>query len=330
MAKDGKDASDAAFTSILSNNPNLATEHPDDFARVQLGLTSYYEDLGKHREAIEAAKKGIAVACRDRNILIELKIRLAFNYRMVKDYAGSIAQLEALARDYPEHASAWQLDVVKVYEDQGRYKEAIAVLDKIGDTYREERESVLYAKAGLLVRQMADYENGIRVAETFLTDYPDSVHTEAVKGMLVLALGKLGRQQEADAFSKTASHKAKETDYKSIEDMLYIQNQPAQAREACKKLQNAGAGSRDARLEFLSANCIYVEGNWSTARDAFQSFYDHYPVGKYHAQAKYYIGDCCMRLEDKAAGQKAFQEIAEAFSNTLWSEVAMSRLIASE
>jgi len=125
-----------------------------------------------------------------------------------------------------------------------------------------------HLQLGLLYYGKADYENALSSYKHVVSDYPES--SEAKEALLGI--------------------KNIYVDLNKVDDYFAYAKQNA-------SIENISYAEKDS-LTYLSAEKIYMTGNWSKSVGLFNNYLKNYSDGKFLVNAHYYRGDCFYRTNN--------------------------------
>lgn len=227
-----------------------------------------------------------------------LKLRLALSYIRTHDYAQARVHLADILNNHPNDPLAKYavVNIAGCMIKLGQADDALAFLDDLGSRRPDMAQEILVAKA----ETIATYANR---------------RTEALN-----LIRGLQSQSLSDSLSREARY---------VEAILLLVD-PSQTSLCAGILdgliQEAPDDPRADAWKFHRTLCLVSDKDWSAAREAFNQFCKDYPESDYCARAKYYEGDCCARLGDRAGAKSIFAGVVSNYPGTSWAKAASVRV----
>ncbi len=220
----------------------------------------------------------------------------AFVLGLQRDYNGKISALDQLMTKYPQ--SQYYDDALyekgRALSMLNRETEAIPVLEKLLKNYSG---SLLAQKAGLQLGQMYYNTNqpqkAIQAYKNVVKDYPETEESRvAIQSM--------------------------EGVYKDINDI----------NSYATYVNSLGSGmkitsSKQDSLTYLAAENVFMKGQKSSSKQAFNSYLQSFPKGFYSGDAHYYLGAIALDEKNNATALSEFKQTIEG-GNSRFTEEALT------
>ncbi len=221
----------------------------------------------------------------------------AFCLGLMKDYNGKINLLKQLTVKYPQsqYCDDAYFEIARAYVNLNQLDDAIYNFKLVKERYPK---GTLAPKAmlqlGLLYYNRGDYENSMAFYKRVVNEYPRTADaTEALAGLRNIYMDK----SDFDGYMAYAS---------TLGDFA-----------------RPDTHEQDSLL-YLSAERLYLKGDFKQAQPAFQKYLKGLPNGRYSLNAYYYLGDCYYRDNNQAEALKMFSYVAEQPRN-IFTEDALLR-----
>ncbi|MCQ2375672.1 MAG: tetratricopeptide repeat protein [Salinivirgaceae bacterium] len=178
-----------------------------------------------------------------------------------------------------------------------------------------------------MIIDSADF--AIKDFDNIVDNYSNSSYV--IKSMLQLGLIHYaeGRNQNAIEYFKAVIDKYPGTS-ESREAMSSLKNIYVDMNQVDDYFAYAQgrAGGADVNMEerdslvYMSAEKVYMSGNWERANDLFTKYLTEYPTGKFTLNAHFYRGDCAFKQEQDSLAKQDFLYVVEKPKN-IFSEAAL-------
>lgn len=221
----------------------------------------------------------------------------AFCLGLMKDYNGKIELLKQLIAKYPQsqYCDDAYFEIARSNVALNRLDEAIYNFKLVKERYPS---GTLAPKAmlqlGLLYYNLGDFDNSTAFYKRVVNEYPrTSDAADALAGLRNIYMDK----SDFDGYMTYTS---------TLGDFARVDNQEQDS------------------LLFLSAERLYLRGDFNQALPAFQKYIKALPNGRYALNAYYYLGDCYYRAQNMQDALQQFEYVA-AQSRNLFTEDALLR-----
>lgn len=180
----------------------------------------------------------------------------------------------------------------------------------------------------------AHYDEGVRVLERFVGDYPASpLRAQALSDMGLAYLNLGDKEKSLACYDRVVAAAPQSAEAKgAMEGIRDIYVSQGDVESYFAYAEKAGLESdvttvaRDS-LTFASAQQRYVAGEHESAAKALRNYVDHYPKGYYRTDALYYLSDCYLRLDQRDQAIETLTALAARGTNN-YTATALERLTA--
>lgn len=221
----------------------------------------------------------------------------SFCLGLLRDHYGKINNLKQLINRYPQspYCDDAYFEIARAYVALNQLDDAIYNFKLVKERYPK---GTLAPKAmlqlGLLYYNRSDYDNSMAFYKRVVNEYPRTADaTEALAGLRNIYMDK----SDFDGYMAYTA---------SLGDFARIDN-----------------AEQDSLL-YVSAERLYLRGEFKQALPAFQKYLQALPAGRFALNAYFYLGDCFYREPNAAEALKLFTYVAEQPRN-LFTEDALLR-----
>ena len=221
----------------------------------------------------------------------------SFCLGLLRDHNGKINNLKQLISRYPQspYCDDAYFEIARAYVALNQLDDAIFNFKLVKDRFPK---GTLAPKAmlqlGLLYYNRSDYENAMAFYKRVVNEYPrTSDATEALAGLRNIYMDK----SDFDGYMTYTS---------TLGDFARIDNVEQDS------------------LLYVSAERLYLRGEFKQALPAFQKYLQALPAGRFALNAYYYLGDCFYREQNQPEALRLFTYVADQPRN-LFTEDALLR-----
>lgn len=254
---------------------------------------SYFVDRA-FNPAIENYRKAAATALTAADYAM---FQESFCMGLLKDHRGKINNLQQLINRYPQspYCDDAYFEIARAYVALNQLDDAIYNFKLVKERYPK---GTLAPKAmlqlGLLYYNRSDYDNSMAFYKRVVNEYPRTADaSEALAGLRNIYMDK----SDFDGYMAYTA---------TLGDFARIDNREQDS------------------LLYVSAERLYLRGEFKQALPAFQKYLQALPAGRFALNAYYYLGDCFYREPNRAEALKLFTYVADQPRN-LFTEDALLR-----
>lgn len=243
----------------------------------------------------------------------------------IECYASSMA-MNTPERYYAEYQRAITLGV------QGNSSQKISALAAIVASDRGDYVDAATYELGHSYIIDEKYNDGVKVLQKFVADYPSSSYHLQALSDLGLAYMNLGNKDKAlEYYDRVVKASPQSSQSKSalqgIRD-IYIERGDADAYFDYAQKQglesNVSSMTRDS-LSYVAAQKLYLDNKIPEASASLKGYLMNYPNGYYRNDALFFLSDCYVREEMEAEAIETLSELA-AQGPTQYSERVLDKL----
>jgi len=233
-------------------------------------------------------------------------IRIADCYFVSRDYNGAeqyynqAVKLDTFDMDYALFQKGFSLGLIK------QYQEKIKTLTSLLETRKQSN----YAADALFERARSyvlidSTTNAINDFKRLLVEFPSSSYVKKTHLQLgLLYYGKADYENALSSYKHVVSDYPESSEAKEAllgikniyVDLNKVDDYFAYAKQNAS-IENISYAEKDS-LTYLSAEKIYMTGNWSKSVGLFNNYLKNYSDGKFLVNAHYYRGDCFYRTNN--------------------------------
>lgn len=214
-----------------------------------------------------------------------------------KDYRGKISQLEKLINQYPQspYCDNAYYEIGRAYVAMDLIKDAIYNYKIVKERYPK---GSLAPKAmlqlGLLYYNNGEFDNSMAFYKRVVNEYPSTPEAN-------------------DALAGLRNVYMEKSDFEGY--MAYTQTLGSFARVDLQEQDS---------LMFISAERLYLKGDFDNALPAFQKYISQFADGRFALNANYYTGDCLYRNNRDDEALTAFEYVSSQ-PRSIFTEDALLR-----
>lgn len=304
----------------LENTPSF--KNTNEYPSIFYNKGYNYFKMGDYTQAIENFNKYINSYYPHKEYKNEAQTRLADSYFMSKNYNKAAELFEQISKEEKNKSLYSPIQAAISYGLTSNDTKKIEILESI--TTPANKKLPFYTKA--LYELSRSYTQNIKDKEAEITlnklinNPPDSLYY--YKALLELGMIKANAKQNKEALgyyeqivSKNPISEEAQSALSGIENIYISENKSA---EFLEYLDNVGlsktkTASEKENMLFNSAEQLFLEGNYTSALQALNSFVKNYPNGENKNQALFYIAESYNKLDKK-------ENACEAYYNVMMSE----------
>lgn len=329
---------------------NIETREWQKAVDTIVGLEATYKDLAatwhylrgralqgqnKSAEAIVEFESAVATSVKpDTDPDVKLaRQQLSQMYRSSEQWNNAIVHLQALLNDYPKEGAVWGLELGKCYMDSGKTDQAIAAFKNIIEHFPDAKwrtwDAHFYLADCLYTLNRG--EEALKIQKDFYEERPhrNSEYLMTTGRTYLYAANDPAKAQEY--FEKFLSQYPHDPIARGVKQWYAVcQSQTGQTAKAIETLTallpDCETAEEKAETLFNLAYCSYWTKDYALARADFDRVYAESKIDKYTAAAKYMVGDCYAKLNDKISARMALEGLAVEFKDTKWEKLAKDRI----
>lgn len=233
------------------------------------------------------------------------------NFSQAETYYSQAVNANPGNADYSEFQKAFVLGL------QRNYNGKITALNSMMAKYPNSQyyDDALYEKSRALVMVSKDSE-AISVLEKLLNDYPKSNLAQKAGVQLGQLYFNTNNPQKSIAAYKQVINNYPNTDEArtAIQSLEGVYKDINDIGSYAAYVNSLGKGTilsatRQDSLTYLAAENVYMKGQKTQSKTAFEKYLQSYPSGVFASDANFYLGNMAFEAKDTDAALKNFKEV---------------------